>query len=34
MRQGVLEALAAHRRGAPLQDDLSLLLVRRCGAVA
>ena len=29
MRESVLAALDAHRRGAPLEDDLSLLLLRR-----
>jgi sigma-B regulation protein RsbU (phosphoserine phosphatase) len=30
MRESVLAALDGHRRGAPLDDDLSLLLLRRC----
>jgi sigma-B regulation protein RsbU (phosphoserine phosphatase) len=34
MRESVLAALDGHRRGAPLEDDLSLLLLRRCGTHA
>jgi serine phosphatase RsbU (regulator of sigma subunit) len=34
MRESVLAALDAHRHGAPLEDDLSLLLLRRCGSAA